>query len=974
MVNIQDISNYKRCREKQYKSYICLPEQESYIINKLEKTEEWIKLGKRSFISKDNMDKLQQNNKAVYEFILKHGKKVDNGYFVISGVVGELDLISFNQLASQFIYNDDTMITKESIIKLMGRSKYFDWVLIKNKRILNALAYHIENSYTNKINIGNKSYGINIPGIDHGKGDFAVCYNDNNGQPIGNTLRIYNGIEFKEKFDNRGWQNVLSVRDIETTMPDSIVRHLTNGNSVNRVNDFKGTQLMQVIEQILAWCKKTIHPDIKWEYKKVADNKFTVASSVIEAYRKENHCTHVVSTIEVKEKEVQFIEYNVNGSDKKKAFEFSVPINDAIADKLVEDRCVYFGLIGYIRGDAPSTFKIKGQLSKDEYDGLERYTISSGGVNRICRGLDSPSEKSGEIRADIIRSILQIDRALEKSAIGTNVVLFRGSPLEIAYKFGNCDASTLEKAIIPNTAYSSTSLNLQSTILFALPSGTKDGLIQVIDNNIGINAMYINNVAGWEEQYEVLVDRCYDLQNESLITELKVGNGRVKVMRSHFVMHRPLGKIASEPLNSKGIFNYDEFGRVGFYKELFDSEMHEVFDLIREKGVTNAQYIKRTQLVGLSDTNSSESSYIVIEAGDSDSDKGLDILYRLDDDVLVGHILTVYEVNGDRKALRNYWSDRNRNAGKVDYNYRWSTYNYDKLNVGDINVKSASYIEVPSNATVEEIAEIIYKDIIYRDNVVAFPLLDIARYFGQVFQQYVVQEGYVIKQSFRIDRIGKDDNPQDGYVPVKFRIDGDNDDDLLLQIVFKRGSNRDLNIAYRGQAASKKVNESKSYNYNQFNTDIANKVAEQILYTFAKKLNLSCVSKVDRFIEQFSIKNGFNNIRVQQDAEKDKTGAHYKKYRIIKVPEAYNILGIKVIGGEFKLMISNRVAKEMIMFNYQSSMREINRMFVTSLKKLRDESSFNDLVTMKLEGEEDKRSADNTSTKSNLNREVASNG
>lgn len=961
MINVFNISNYKKCREKQFKSYFCLPEQDSYVINKLEKTEEWIKLGKRSFISKDNMDKLQFNNKNAYEFVLRHGKRVENGCFVISGVVGELDIISFKNLASQFVYNDGSPITKESIMNLLSKCKYFDWVGVTSKRTLNAIAYHIENKNSEKININNKICGVNLPGIDHGKGDFAVCYVDNNGQPLPQTLKIYNGIEFKEKFDNRGWQNVLGTREVETTMPDSIIRHLTNGNALNKVNDFKGSQLMQVIEQILAWCKKTIHRDIKWEYKKIAENKFSVAASVVEAYKKENDCTHVVSTIEVKDKEIEFIEYNIKDTNKKKALSFSLPINNATADKLVEDRCVYFGILGYIRGDVPSLLKVKGELTKSEYDGIERYTVSSAGINRVCRGLDNPDEKAGELRGDVLRTILQIDRALEKSSIGTNVTLFRGTPLDIAYKLGKCNEETLDRATIPNTAFTSTSLNLQSTIMFALPIGTREGLVQIIDNNIGINGMYISNMAGWEEQYEILVDRCYDLQNNNYLMDIKTGSGNVKVVRASFVMHRPLGNVNSEPLAEKGIFNYDEFGRIGLYKELFDNITHEVFDLLREKGLSNAQYIEKTSLADIDNADSSESSYIVIDAGEElnengEKGKGIDLLYRIDPGVMNGNIITIYKIRGDRKALRNYWFDRNRHKGKVDYNYRWSTYNYKRLNKGDINTDDTEYIMVDSEENAETIAEAIYNDIVYRKNVVAFPLLDIARYFGQVFQQFVVQEGYVLKQSFRIDRIGRDDDPQDGYVPVRFRIDGDNDDDLLLQIVFKRDENGELNLRYRGQSASKKVNESKSYNYNTFNTEVANKVAEQILYTFVKKLNLSCVSKLDRFIEQYCIRNGFKNIRVQQDAEKDRNGAYYKKYRMIRVPEAYNILGIKILGGEYKLMISNKIAKEMLLFNHQSSMREINKMFKITLNKLREESSFHELMNTSFEEEKENKS------------------
>lgn len=948
MINIYDINNYKKCREKQYKAYFCLPDRESYVINKLEKTDEYIKLGKRAYINKDTMYKLKVSNINMYKFITENGKKVDNNHFVLSGVVNNLDIITFNELVNQFVYSDGTQITKESILKLMAKTNYFDWVAIVSKRTLSALACHIENKYVDKLNINGRIYSVNVPGIDHGKGDFAVCYTDISGRPLLNTLRIYNGIEFKERFDNRGWQSNLSTRNVQIEMPDSIVRHLAVGNSINKVDDFKGSQLAQIIEQILAWCKKTIHPDIKWEYKRVTNNKFSVASSVVENYKKVNNCTHTVSSIEIKDTKIEFKVYNANGSIRNKAFEFELGIDNYITDKLVEDRAIYFGLLGYVRGDIPSLFRVEGQLKKDEYDGLERYTVSSSGMNRVCRGMDKESEKLGEIRADIIRSILQVDRALEKSKIANEMSLFRGMPLDIAYQFGNCNESNFDKATIHNTAFTSSSLNIQSTIMFALPRNCKEGLIQIIDNNIGVNAMYINDIAGWEEQYEVLVDRCYDIQNDRFMFELKAGGGSIiKVVKSHFVMHRALSKIDMKDLNNHGIYNYDESGRIGLYKELFDNEIHEIFDILREKGLTNLQYIEKTVLEGLDAMNTIPSSYIIIDAGEQGNGKGIDLLYSLD---CVGNrkILSIYEVCGDRNELRNYWSDINRKEGKTDYNYRWSAYNHKRINIGDINLDNIDYIEIAPNLSLEEIAENIYQNIVYRKNVVAFPLLDIARYFGQAFQQYIVQEGYVIKQSFRIDRIGKEEDPQDGYVPIKFRIDGDNDDDLFLQIIFKRDKNNDLSIGYRGQAASKKVNESKTFVYNTFNTEVANKVAEHILYTFAKKLELSCVSKIDRFLESFCIRNRFNNIRVQQNAEKDKNGSHCKKYRIIREQEVYNMLGVKFLGGEFKLMVSNKLAKEMMVFNYQSSMKEIDKIFKMLLKKLKDESEVHELINMEV--------------------------
>lgn len=941
MLDIFDISKYKKCREKQYKSYFCLPEQGAYVINKLDKTEEWIKIGRRSFISKSNMDRLQSSNYDAYTFIQQNGKVIDNKSFVISGVTGELDLISFGELSNKFTFVDGSPITKESIMRLMHGRKSFNWVAIVSKTIMRAIAYPVKSSYVDKININNRVCSINIPGVDHGRGDFIVCYIDNAGNPIQSTLRVVNGIEFKEKFDNRGWTELLSTKEVDIEMPKQLVNfndtNTYENNAVsNKVNSFAGNQISDVIEKILQWCKKTIHNDIKWEYKRI-ENKFTVSSGVIKQYRQDNNCTHIASTIEVKEDVIVFKTYNISANSKNKALEFSIAIDENIENNLIENRFIYFGIIGYIRGDATGVFKTTSPLNKAEYDGIERYTIASGGPNRLCRGMPDANkgELDGETRADNARCIIQVDSAMEKSVIANEVTLFRGMPSCDAYKFSNSTAETYHSATVQNTAFSSTSLNLHATIMFALPRGEKDGVIQIIQNNIGVNAIYIGNIAGWEEQYEVLVDRNYDLKNDGFLLEIKTNKGRVSIYKSHFVAHRPLSPIGSKLLENFGIYNYNNWGKTEVSNHLMDNIMHEAFNILRNEGLSNIQYMKDVPSLDAQGGKGAPNSYIVVDTLNKDRRTGQsqDIVYALRQDAGENRLLT-YIVQGDKNNLRSYWSDINRNNGKTDYNFKWS--NYSSYNITDRMLMQfpQGYAIVSNNPTAEEIASAIYKNIVYRDDVMLFPLLDIGRYFGQVMQQYIVQEGFVIKQGFRIDRIGKEDEPQDGYVPVKFRIDGDNDDDLLLQINFRRTRDNMLEVTYRGRSNNNKVDESKRYVYNEFNMDIANDLAHKVLYTFVSKLKLSCMSKMDRFIDMYCIKYGYTSIKVQCAVDKVDESDFRKKYRIVKANEFYNILGIKNSSGQFKVLISNGVSKGTMDFDYTNSMLDIARIFKSVLDGL----------------------------------------
>lgn len=949
MLDIFNISNYKKCREKQYKSYFCLPERGSYIINKLDKTEEWLYLNKQSFYSKDYVEQLQCNNYKIFEVIQQHGKIVDNKSFVISGVVGELDLISFSELCSRFTFADGSPITREAIISLMHNNKYIDWAAIISKTTMLGMAYPVNSSYVNQLLINNKRWNLNIPGIDHGCGDFIVCYTDNYGNPIQDTLRVINGIEFKEKFDNRGWIKFLSTKDTIINMPEQIVP-IENFKIKYEVSNFKDNteqikereeenNIANIIDKILDWCKRTIHNEIAWEYKRNNDNSFTVMSGVIERYRVDNNCTHIVSDILIQSDVIIFKTYNVNVQTrtKTKASEFRIVIDNNIEDNLINNVYIYFGIIGYIRGDVASVFSILAPLTKDEYDGVERYTMASGGINRLCRGTSDAEELIGENRADNARSILQIDRAEEKSMIVSDILLFRGAPLMETCKIGKCTPDTLDSAVIQNTAFNSTSLNIHASISFALPYNKKEGVIHVIRNNIGINALYVGNIAGWKEQYEVLVDRCYDLKNDNFMLEIKTNKGLVKVYNSSFILHKPLSQIGAEALIEKGIHTYNSQGKTDVSDYIFTDEMHKAFDILRRKGLTNIQLLENAELPvydcdGVKSTvNTTHKSYIVLQGNiEKENNQITDIVYGLD--IGIVNRLVVYIIYGDKDKLRNYWIDQNRNNGKTDYNFKWSTYAFNGLDDSIIN--NIYSIDLSNETTAQEIADIIYNNIIYSEDAIAFPLLDIARYFGQVLQQFIVQEGFIVKQGYRIDRIGAEDKPQDGYVPVKFRIDGDNDDDLLIQINFRRVEVTKLQVKFRGKSSNGKVDETRSYIYNQFNTEIANDLAFNVLYTFVDKLKLSCMNKIDRFIENYCIKNRYISIKVQTEADKTLNNEFTKMYRIVKENKAYDILSIKNTGGQFRLIVSNKVSKGAIDFDYTNTMRDIGKLLRKVIEQL----------------------------------------
>lgn len=51
---------------------------------------------------------------------------------------------------------------------------------------------------------------INKPGIQHGKGDFVICSSFPNGSPNFNDRWVVNGLVFRDTYNNRGWEDVIS--------------------------------------------------------------------------------------------------------------------------------------------------------------------------------------------------------------------------------------------------------------------------------------------------------------------------------------------------------------------------------------------------------------------------------------------------------------------------------------------------------------------------------------------------------------------------------------------------------------------------------------------------------------------------------------------------------------------------------------------------------------------------------------------
>ena len=867
-INVYDKSKYRNCRSKQYKVYFCMPPENTFIIDKVNtpKLHEIFK-GKVMLSAKEVYD-IKAKNISLFNHIMSNCDFTTKGRPVVfMDLDGGYRVASLMELGGCYSFQDNSAIT-EGAIQRLSKNGSIDWRPVISKGINRAIAMHVPLKNRGDINVNGIVLRVNNSGHNHGKGDFIVMDLDQAGRPNMATIRVINGIVFRETYDNRGWQDVLDYGyQLNTVTPESII-----DDRVNTKKDDWEENMLSNIEGILQELVKTATKQLKFSYNREG-NRIVVKAAVIVDYSKNNAITHkneskdcknLTSTIHINKqtKQIDMKYYNDYGDVKKLNFEINVPINEGTVNYLNENRYIIFGLMGYVKSNIRNNFQvIGGNYTKQEYDGIENYTISSSGMNRLNRGMGKDYEReTGELRADLIRAINNMDSYLSRTTIVNDIPLYRGVPAPTACTYTGGTWDTLEGKILRDTAFNSTSLNIASTPMFAQTSKYKDspdyvdrcGVVIALRGNVGIHAAHVHDIAGWREQFEVAVDRRYDIQLGKTIVEFKRLNGAIRVIEGKFVPHTPFGPIPSQPLNEQGKTNFDEHGKVSFEKENTEGVLHSAFNILRNKGYTSLTY--QTKL-GLDNGYGKFTGSSIVALSDSADEIVTDTAYTITSDELNSSLMK-FKITGPREQLRIYWTDRNRFNGKMDYNFIWSTYDLTKDKIDSCSFLVSDLIPL-SDEKPEVIAKMIEENIKYDKDIMGFPLQDIARYFNQIFAENIVFQGYELKGTIPVKRVGKEKDTQDGYVPLKFLIDGDNDESLLISIKMSRNNNKDLVIQYSGRSQNNRVNESDESSYNQFNSDIAITKAQEILQRFADKLNLSCTSKFRRVVNNWCVRRGF---------------------------------------------------------------------------------------------------------------------
>lgn len=286
MIDVNDISLYKKCQRKQYDVWMCKPPLGTVVINRLEQYDllvylrEYVSLlRERDFLTSIELREIKESNKSIYSFIVKNcyvTNKVDS--IVIYGVAGELRVTDYKFICDNYKVKNKNgkyigiagFMRKEFIS--YNDEKVLPWHKIRfmTDKSVDERALFIPKEHNGTV-LTNTGYPAkyNQRGIDHGKGDFIVCSSSD----LSNRY-IVNGLVFSGTFSNKGWSD--SIEEVKlsskpqdlfekiipfklsTKFKDTFNKFLTNG-------DFRLIDSSISLGRLKIKVESTINSRIKFE-------------------------------------------------------------------------------------------------------------------------------------------------------------------------------------------------------------------------------------------------------------------------------------------------------------------------------------------------------------------------------------------------------------------------------------------------------------------------------------------------------------------------------------------------------------------------------------------------------------------------------------------------------------------------------------------------------------------------------------
>ena len=668
-------------------------------------------------------------------------------------------------------------------------------------------------------------------------------------------------------------------------------------------------QFRQVVIDMLKHCVATQHKELPVVIAKGSDeNTFIFSAKVSQDFKQKMN--NLQNTEQADAPSDRFMsKIHVTGlntikveckseSAQKALFTFEIPKPDGRKTFPLDNAITYIksyytifmGLCGYVpQYNLQTCFSNLAPFTHEDYQGIRDYTMTSGATNRVCRCL---GKMEGEEYAGALRNIRRCDSFFDKTLLNRPITVFRGVAAGINTRnktphFLKGEITKQGKTFenmngfqMLDSTYLSTSINLTSAMYFAGHNADK-GIIFAIELPQYTRAAYTHNIAGWVEQFEVTLDRCYDYTVQESLFQFKDSDGvEYNIVRAILNTHAPMSPIAYEPLVKAGKNRFDVLGKVSFEKESSESLIHEAYQILNSKGV-DVQYQKDGTLKFTdSDDKFDYPAMIVARSKNVDTEVVTDIGFSLTEGgILVRKIRT----NASAPARQDFKRAPGLHWSEYGLGYIFTDANRNQARREDIDVgalNSCRFLPIQGDITAKTVAERIYRYLQCQKNIAMFPILDVARYFDLCMAQVITSEGYELQNTVRVERQVAPElegDSQAGFVPCQYTINGDNDDHLVIRIKFERekGTNK-LLLHYTGRSDNKVLCETKKLSFSIFNNDSMIKTCMDILYEFEKKMSLSRARKVDMLIKYFCEQTGCVAVRDLSARGKEING-HYIK-------------------------------------------------------------------------------------------------
>lgn len=211
MVKLDDLNNWKRCKRKKSVFYICKPEINTVVIDRIKHAETLNKVGK-VIVTPEEIKKNSNLLSYLKNCISSHSAYlIDNVHpYLVCNSIGSFSVMTSKQICELFAVEHNSELRPISFKYLLSLeiNGCFDWIKVESLTdTLDEMAIFVPKEQSGVLGIVDY---YNEPSISHGLGDFIIC-SSNNDYPLFNTARVVNGLCFQVEYNIKNWSNCVDT-------------------------------------------------------------------------------------------------------------------------------------------------------------------------------------------------------------------------------------------------------------------------------------------------------------------------------------------------------------------------------------------------------------------------------------------------------------------------------------------------------------------------------------------------------------------------------------------------------------------------------------------------------------------------------------------------------------------------------------------------------------------------------------------